>query len=64
MLDYNLPGFEHPEGLPLPYKITIDQVSGDVLRIERNWKEAKAEEENVYEKKLNVSTTSRISSGF
>lgn len=55
MLDYNIPGFEHEDELPLPYKITIDQVSGDVLRIERNWKQAKAEAEGVYERKLNIS---------
>lgn len=55
MLDYDLPNFEHPDGLPLPYKITVDSMSGTVLRIERNWKEKKAIEEGVYEKKLNVS---------
>ncbi len=55
MLDYDLPNFEHKDGLPLPYKITLDSVSGDVLRIERNWKQEKAEKEGVYEKKLNVS---------
>jgi hypothetical protein len=55
MLDYDLPNFEHPDGLPLPYKITIDSISGEVLRIERNWKQKKAETEAVYEKKLNVS---------
>ena len=55
MLDYDMPGFEHPDGLPLPYKVTIDQVSGEVLRIERNWKQAKAEAEDVYERKLNIS---------
>lgn len=55
MLDYDLPNFEHEDGLPLPYKITIDSVSGNVLRIERNWKQTKAESEGVYERKLNVS---------
>lgn len=55
MLDYDLPNFEHPDGLPLPYKITIDSVSGIILRIERNWKQKKAEAEGVYERKLNVS---------
>lgn len=54
MLDYNVPNFEHPDGLPLPYKITIDQVSGDVLRIERNWKMMRAHKEGVYERKLNT----------
>ncbi len=55
MLDYDLPNFEHPDGLPLPYKITIDSVSGEVLRIERNWKQKKSEAEGVYDRKLNVS---------
>lgn len=55
LLDYDLPNFEHPDGLPLPYKVTIDSLSGDVLRIERNWKQKKAEAEGVYERKLNVS---------
>ncbi len=55
MLDYDLPNFEHEDGLPLPYKITIDSVSGEVLRIERNWKQQKAEMEGVFERKLNVS---------
>lgn len=55
VLDYDLPNFEHEDGLPLPYKITIDSVSGEVLRIERNWKQKKAETEDVYERKLNVS---------
>lgn len=55
MLDYDLPNFEHPDGLPLPYKITIDSVSGTVLRIERNWKSEKAEMEGIYDRKLNIS---------
>ncbi len=55
MLDYDLPNFEHEDGLPLPYKVTIDSLSGDVLRIERNWKQKKAELEGVYERKLNIS---------
>ncbi len=55
MLDYDLPNFEHEDGLPLPYKITIDSNSGTVLRIERNWKQIKQESDGIYEKKLNVS---------
>ncbi len=55
MLDYDLPNFEHEDGLPLPYKITIDSLSGEVLRIERNWREAKQQAEGVYERRLNVS---------
>lgn len=55
MLDYDLPNFEHPDGLPLPYKVTIDSLSGTVLRIERNWRPEKAEKEGVYERKLNIS---------
>lgn len=55
MLDYDLPGFEHSDGLPLPYKITIDSLGGEILRIERNWKQEKAESEGVFERKLNVS---------
>lgn len=40
---YDIPGYEHlidgePSGLPLPYKITIDKVTKQVLEIRRNWK--------------------------
>jgi len=38
-VEYDLPGFEHKEGLPLPYRITIDKDSRDILEIRRNWKE-------------------------
>lgn len=55
ILDYDLPNFQHEDGLPLPYKITIDSISGEVLRIERNWKQDKAETKGVYERKLNIS---------
>ena len=42
--EYDIPGFEHEEdgeatGLPLPYKITIDKTSRQILEIRRNWKE-------------------------
>lgn len=42
---YDLPGYEHVDengnetGIGLPYVITIDKDSGDVLSIYRNWKE-------------------------
>ena len=34
---HNEPG--QPEGLPLPYRITIDKDSREILEIRRNWKE-------------------------
>jgi len=42
-IDYDLPGFEHkddkdePTGLRLPYVITLDEVSGKVIGVRRNW---------------------------
>ena len=38
-VDYDLPGFEDPDGIALPYVITIDKASGEVLSIYRNWSE-------------------------
>lgn len=43
-VEYDLPGFEHKEknkqtGLPLPYRVTIDKDSREILEIRRNWKE-------------------------
>lgn len=44
-IDYDLPGFEdkddedEPTGIKLPYIITIDEVSGNVVGVRRNWKE-------------------------
>lgn len=35
----NLPGFEHEAGVPLPYVICVEQMSGAVLSIRRNWKQ-------------------------
>lgn len=32
-----------PEGLPLPYRVTIDKDSRDILEIRRNWKEGDAD---------------------
>lgn len=44
--DLNVPGFEHmdtetgePSGLALPYRVTIDRDTRQVLDIRRNWKE-------------------------
>jgi len=42
-LDYDLPGFEdtdedgEPTGIKLPYIITLDEVSGEVVGVRRNW---------------------------
>lgn len=44
-VDYDLPGFEdvgedgEPTGIKLPYVITLDETSGKVLGVRRNWKE-------------------------
>ena len=44
-VDYDLPGFEdtdedgEPTGIKLPYIITIDESSGNVVGVRRNWKE-------------------------
>lgn len=44
-IDWDLPGFEQKDDkgnateIKLPYIITIDEVSGDVVGIRRNWKE-------------------------
>lgn len=44
-IDYDLPGFEdkdedgEPTGIKLPYIITLDEVSGNVVGVRRNWKE-------------------------
>lgn len=44
-IDYDVPGFEHkgedgePTGLKLPYIITLDEHSGKVVGVRRNWKE-------------------------
>jgi hypothetical protein len=42
--ELDIPGFEHeddgePDGLPLPYKVTIHRESRQVLEIRRNWRE-------------------------
>lgn len=43
-VELDLPGFEHKEkgkatGLPLPYRITVDKDSREILEIRRNWKD-------------------------
>ena len=37
--DIDIPGFEDPDGVALPYVITIDKSSSTVLSIYRNWAE-------------------------
>jgi len=45
LVEYDLPGFEdvgddgEPTGIALPYVISIDRGTGEVLAIRRNWKE-------------------------
>lgn len=34
----NLPGHEHKSDLPLPYRVTIEKDSQEILEIRRNWK--------------------------
>jgi|TARA_R110000803_G_scaffold204701_2_gene270902 hypothetical protein len=38
-VNLDVPGFEDPDGIKLPYIITIDEGSGNVLSIYRNYKE-------------------------
>jgi hypothetical protein len=38
-VDLDLPGFENPDGIELPYVVTIEKSSREVLSIRRNWKE-------------------------
>ena len=37
--DYDMPGHEDPDGIALPYVITIDRSTSEVLAIRRNWEE-------------------------
>lgn len=37
-VDLDLPGFEDPQGIELPYIVTLDREQGKVLAIRRNWK--------------------------
>ena len=39
-VDYDLPGFESPDGIALPYVITIDKSTNTILSIYRNWDES------------------------
>lgn len=41
-VDWDLVGFEDPDGVALPYIITIDKDSGKVLSIYRNWSDGDA----------------------
>ena len=38
-VDLDLPGFESPDGIALPYVITIDKGNSTILSIYRNWSE-------------------------
>ena len=38
-VELDLPGFEHPDGLRLPYVVTIDEDTKQVYAIRRNWRE-------------------------
>ena len=38
-VDLDLPGFEDPDGIELPYVVTIEKASREILAIRRNWRE-------------------------
>lgn len=38
-VDYDLPGYEDEDGIALPYVITIDRSTQNILAIRRNWRE-------------------------
>jgi hypothetical protein len=38
-VDYELPGYEDPDGIARPYVITIDRGTSQVLSVRRNWNE-------------------------
>jgi hypothetical protein len=38
-VDLDLPGFENPDGIELPYVVTIEKSSREILSIRRNWRE-------------------------
>jgi hypothetical protein len=38
-VDYDLPGYEDEDGIALPYVVTIDRGTNEVLAIRRNWNE-------------------------
>jgi hypothetical protein len=39
-VDYELPGYEDPDGIARPYVITIDRGTSQVLSVRRNWNES------------------------
>jgi hypothetical protein len=39
-IDYDLPGYEDEDGIALPYVITIDRGTSEVLAVRRNWQES------------------------
>jgi hypothetical protein len=41
--DLDLTGFEHPDGDWLPYRVTVDSKSRQILEIRRNWREGDAD---------------------
>jgi len=45
-VDLDVEGFEHPDGIKLPYIVTIDEGSGEVLSIYRNYDQ----EDNLFKK--------------
>lgn len=50
--ELDIPGYEHEEdgdvtGLPLPYRVTIDKNSRQVLEIRRNWDEDQEDEDYI-----------------
>ena len=38
-VDLDLPGFENPDGIELPYVVTVEKSSREVLSIRRNWRQ-------------------------
>jgi hypothetical protein len=38
-VDYDLPGYEDPDGIALPYVITLERGTTEILSIRRNWNE-------------------------
>jgi len=46
-VDYDLPGFEDPDGIALPYVITIDKGSRQILSIYRNWSQSDPERKKI-----------------
>ena len=38
-IDYDMPGFEDPDGIGRPYVVTVDRATQSVMSIRRNWAE-------------------------